>query len=60
MGCGGGVWWWGGCVGWWGGCVGWWGAVGLGWSCSFLVITVSHPTFCSGGIGVGVDDGIGL
>ena len=33
------------------------GVVGGGW---FLVITVSHPTFCCVGVGVVVEVGVGL
>ena len=35
--------------------MGGWGGVG-----GFLVITVSHPTFCCVGVGVVVEVGVGL
>ena len=31
-----------------------------GWGGGFLVITVSHPTFCCVGVGVVVEVGVGL
>ena len=46
--------------------MGWWGGGGLGgvwWGGGlvggFLVITVSHPTFCSVAVGVVVEVGLG-